>query len=170
MNFKNIMKSSLNQYSFTNRNVDAFSEAVVNVFENKTKLTQDEHEIIKEKVKKIFSVFFDSDEWIDSFNLNEEIVDEEEIDYDLEYFTKNEPIPIDDDTWRSNNIKKIKNLNMFFHKENHIIFEIDEDGFYIFKGLNIGGNFIDHQEEDIPEVILDWVRKSKFEVPLKIKT
>jgi hypothetical protein len=90
-----------------------------------------------------------------------------EIDYDLEYFTENEPISTDDEIWRGDNIKKIKNSNMYFQKESRVVFEIDEYGFYIFKGLNIDGSFIDHQEKDIPEVILNWVRQCDLYIPSK---
>ena len=95
-----------------------------------------------------------------------QIIEDEEIDYDLEYF-ECEPVSTDDDAWRGDNIKKIKDTNMYYQKESRIAFEIDKDGFYIFKGMNINKVFIDHAKEDIPEVILDWARNSDLSVASK---
>jgi hypothetical protein len=99
-------------------------------------------------------------------NKKEKIDYDEEIEYDLDFF-ESEPISTDDDFWRGDNIKKVKGLDMWVQKESGVAFEIDNDGFYIFKGMVVNKKFIDHSEEDIPEIILDWVRSSDLGVASK---
>ena len=92
--------------------------------------------------------------------------EDKEIEYDLDYF-ECEPVSTDEDVWRGDNIKKLKDTDMWVQKESRIVFEIDKDGFYIFKGMLINKIFIDHSVEDIPEVILDWVSACDLAVASK---